>query len=111
MSDGPNLVEQSVWYSLSQIDINSSVLYGNSAFEFIPELLGRSSPGSYLHAAMRSVGTINLANRSPTLDLSPIVDSTYQRAISGITRALGDPQQCLKDETLVAVFLLSIREV
>ncbi|RVX73431.1 hypothetical protein B0A52_03073 [Exophiala mesophila] len=111
VSDVPNLVEQSVWYSLSQIDINSSVLYGNTSFEFIPELLARSSPGSYLHAAMRSVGTINLANRSPTVDLSKIVDSTYQRAISGITRALADPQQCLKDETLVAVFLLSIREI
>ncbi|EXJ61264.1 uncharacterized protein A1O5_11821 [Cladophialophora psammophila CBS 110553] len=103
--------EQAVCYSLTQLDANSRVLYGNHAFNFLPEILSNSGRDSYLYAAMRSVAAINLANRSPTVDMHSIIESEYARAVSMVTAALADPEQCLKDETLVAVWLLGIREL
>jgi len=100
-----------MYYSLNQLDINSRVLYGNATFNFLPTILSQVSPDSCVYAAMRSVGAINFANRSPTIDLRSIVDFEYARAVSSVTNALADPQQCLKDETLVAVWLLAMREV
>ena len=106
-----DLTEQAVYYSLNQLDMNSRRLYGNHAFDFLPKILSQAGPDSYLNAAMRSVGAINLANRSPTVDMRSVVEYEYARAVSGVTAALADPEQCLKDETLVAVWLLGIREV
>lgn len=112
MTTSPDSVtEQSVCYSLKQLDINSRVLYGNAAFSFLPTILSQAGPDSCVYAAMRSVGAINFANRSPTVDLRSIIDLEYARAVSSVTSALADPQQCLKDETLVAVWLLAMREV
>lgn len=106
-----NLTEQSVCYSLQQLDINSRVLYGNSTFAFLPKILSEAGVDSCVYTAMRSVGAINFANRSPTTDLRSLVDLEYARAVSAVTNALADPLQCLKDETLVAVWLLAMREV
>lgn len=105
------VVEESVCYSLAQFDVNSRVLYGNHTYTFLPKILSAAGPNSYLYTAMRSVGAINLANRSPTVDMRATVDLEYARAVSAVTAALGDPERCLKDETLVAVWLLGIREV
>ncbi|KEF51933.1 uncharacterized protein A1O9_11923 [Exophiala aquamarina CBS 119918] len=112
MTTSPDSVtEQSVCYSLQQLDVNSRVLYGNAAFSFLPTILAQAGPDSCVYASMRSVGAINFANRSPTVDLRSIVDLEYARAVSSVTSALADPQQCLKDETLVAVWLLAMREM
>lgn len=106
-----NLSDQSVCYSLQQLDVNSRVLYGNSTYTFLPKILSEAGLDSCVYAAMRSVGAINFANRSPTTDLRSIVDMEYARAVSAVTAALADPLQYLKDETLVAVWLLAMREV
>ncbi|KIX93276.1 uncharacterized protein Z520_10919 [Fonsecaea multimorphosa CBS 102226] len=110
-SPSGDLTEQAVCYSLTQLDANSRVLYGNHAFNFLPEILSHSGRDSYLYAAMRSVAAINLANRSPTVDMQPLIESEYARAVSRVTAALADPELCLRDETLVAVWLLGIREL
>ncbi|KAK5216886.1 hypothetical protein LTR72_010256 [Exophiala xenobiotica] len=106
-----DVIEQGVWYSLSQLDVSSRVLYGNDAFTFLPAILRKAGSQSYLHTAMRAVGIINLANRSPTVDMRNAVDLEYAKAVSGVNTALADPEQRLKDETLVAVWLLGIREL
>jgi hypothetical protein len=106
-----DVIEQGVWYSLSQLDVSSRVLYGNDAFTFLPAILRKAGSQSYIHAAMRAVGIINFANRSPTVDMRNAVDLEYAKAVSGVNTALADPEQRLKDETLVAVWLLGIREV
>ena len=106
-----DLSEQTVFYSLTQLDNNSRVLYGNHAFEFLPNILSASGQDSYLYAAMRSVAAVNFANRSPTVDMHGMIEVEYARAVSRVTAALADPDQCLRDETLVAVWLLGMREV
>ncbi|KIW17899.1 hypothetical protein PV08_05094 [Exophiala spinifera] len=106
-----DVTEQAVWYSLAQLDVHSRILYGNDSFTFLPTILLKAGRHSYLYAAMRAVGIMNLANRSPTVDMSNIVDFEYAKAVSGTNTALADPDQRLKDETLVAVWLLGLREV
>ncbi|KAJ9640143.1 hypothetical protein H2204_003368 [Knufia peltigerae] len=106
-----DVTEQAVWYSLSQLDVHSRILYGNETFSFLPDILSKVSRHSYLYAAMRAVGIVNLANRSPTVDMRNIVDFEYAKAVSGVNAALADHDQRLKDETLVAVWLLGIREL
>ncbi|KAL6242241.1 hypothetical protein RBB50_010789 [Rhinocladiella similis] len=106
-----DVTEQAVWYSLFQLDVHSRILYGNDTFSFLPTILSKVDHQSYLYAAMRAVGIVNLANRSPTVDMRNIVDFEYAKAVSGVNAALVDPDQRLKDETLVAVWLLGIREL
>ncbi len=106
-----DITEHAACYSLSQPDVNSRILYGNENYNFLPHILRAAGPDSYLYAAMRSVATINLANRSPTVDMQSIVESEYAKAVAGVTAALADSEQYLKDETLVAVWLLGMREV
>ncbi|ETI28742.1 hypothetical protein G647_01193 [Cladophialophora carrionii CBS 160.54] len=106
-----DLTEQAVCYSLTQLDVNSRVLYGNHAFNFLPQILADAGRDSYLYAAMRSVAAVNFANRSPTVDMRDMIELEYARAVSRVTAALADPDQCLRDETLVAVWLLGIREL
>lgn len=110
-SPAPDLTEQAICYSLQQLEVNSRVLYSNHAFTFLPKLLSASGPDSYLYAAMRSVATVNFANRSRTVDMHGMVELEYARAVSRVTAALADPQEYLKDETLVAVWLLGVREL
>jgi hypothetical protein len=105
------LTEQTVCYSLSQLDVNSRVLYGNHAFNFLPQILAGAGRDSYLYAAMRSVAAVNFANRSPTVDMRDMIELEYARAVSRVTAALADSDQYLRDETLVAVWLLGIREL
>ncbi|KAK5050820.1 hypothetical protein LTR84_003379 [Exophiala bonariae] len=112
MTTSPDgLSDQSVCYSLQQLDVNSRVLYGNSTYTFLPNILSEAGLDSCVYAAMRSVGVINFANRSPTTDLRSVVDLEYSRAVTAVTSALADPRQYLKDETLVAVWLLAMREM
>jgi hypothetical protein len=74
-------------------------------------MLSEAGQHSYLYTAMRSVGAVNIANRSPTTDMRDMVELEYAHAVSQVTAALADPDQCVRDETLVAVWLLGIREV
>ncbi|KAJ9601872.1 hypothetical protein H2200_013621 [Cladophialophora chaetospira] len=60
---------------------------------------------------MRSVAAVNFANRSPTVDMGDMIEAEYAGAVARVTAALADPDQCLRDETLVAVWLLGIREL
>jgi hypothetical protein len=106
-----DLLEHAVCYSLNQLDINSRVLYSNHAFSFLPQMLSKAGRDSYLYAAMRSVAAVNFANRSGTVDMQGSIETEYARAVSLVTAALADPDQSLRDETLVAVWLLGIREV
>lgn len=111
ISPSTDLTDQSVCYSLTQLDVNSRVLYGNHAFDFLPRMLSEAGQHSYLYAAMRSVAAVNFANRSSTMDLRDLVELEYAGAVSQVTAALADPDQCVRDETLVAVWLLGIREL
>ncbi|KAI1621250.1 hypothetical protein EDD37DRAFT_108889 [Exophiala viscosa] len=106
-----DVTEHAVWYSLGQFDTTSRVLYGNTAFQFLPEIMHKAGTDSHLYAAMRAVGVINLANRSPTVDMRSVVDFEYANAVSAVTAALAHPDKWLTDETLVAVWLLGVREL
>ena len=106
-----DIIEQAVWVSLNQLDASSRVFYNINAFDFLPTVLSAAGPDSHVYAAMRSVGAVNLANRSNGADLRRLVESEHSRAIAKVAAALADPDRYLRDDTLVAVWLLSKREL
>ncbi len=103
--------EQALCYSLVQFDTNSRVQYRIETFAFLPDLITRAGPQSAVHQAMRACGTINLANRVGPVDLHHETASEYARAIVSVNTALQDPVERCRDETLIAVWLLGMREV
>ncbi|KIW63763.1 hypothetical protein PV04_08741 [Phialophora macrospora] len=105
-----NAAEQAVCYTLRQLEATSQ-MYQSPAFSFFQQVLSESGRDSCVHAALRSVGAVNLANRSPTVDMRSLVDLEHANALCGVTAALADPKERLRDATLIAVWLLGIREL
>ena len=105
------LIEQAVWVALNQLDSSSRVFYNIRAFDFLPAVLSAAGPESHVYAAMRSMAAVNLANRSSGADLRRIVGLEHNRAMTKVGAALADPDQYLRDNTLIAVWLLSKREL
>ena len=103
--------EHALCYSLVQFDTNARVQYKIETFAFLPELIGRAGSKSAVHQAMRACGTINFANRAGPVDLHHETASEYARAIVSVNAALQDPDERCRDETLIAVWLLGMREV
>jgi hypothetical protein len=102
--------DQGVLYALGSMD-NMRLLYNNSDFYFLPGMLAAAGKDSYLYSAARSVGIMDQANRALTEDLMSMAEFEYAKAVSQVTAALGDPDLWYRDETLVAVWLLGVREV
>lgn len=106
-----NLSEQAVWYSLAQVDRSARVHHNQYEYDFLLNILRETDANSCVHAAMRSVAVTNLANRASTTSMTKMVLSEQMHALSKVNTALKSPASRVRDETLVAVWLLSIREV
>jgi hypothetical protein len=102
--------DSGVLYALSSMD-NMKLLYRNGDFDFLPGMLSAAGRDSYLYSAARSVGAIDQANRSLDDGLLSMAEFEYAKAVSQVTAALADPDLWWRDETLVAVWLLGVREV
>jgi len=86
-------------------------MYQSPAFGYFQQVLYESGRDSCVYAAMRSVSAVNLANRSPIVDMRSLVDFEHAKALCGVATSLADPKERMRDATLVAVWLLGIREV
>ena len=106
-----DVAEHAVCYSIFQFDTNARRQHQIDTFAFLPELIESAGPKSAVYQAMRACGTVNLANRAGPVRLSQETTSEYARAITSVNAALQHPHERLKDETLIAVWLLGIREV
>jgi hypothetical protein len=106
-----DLTEQAVWYSMAQFIRCSRGLYNDRAYDFLPDILREADTDSCVHVAMRSVAITNLANRSSTSGMTELVLFEQMQALSRVRMALEDGEAQVKDDTLVAVWLLGIREV
>lgn len=104
------IVEQAVWTTLDQLDTTSRKLYRLDVFHFLPRMIEATSTDSSVHAAMRANAIVNVANRT-SQDMSPLVNVEYHKAIATIKAELADPELFLKDEILVAVWLMSKRDM
>lgn len=78
--------------------------------DFLPSLLANCDPHSCLHKATAAVSLRNLISRKQCLDLSSRATETLIEALTSTNRALADPYLALQDETLAAVYLLSLNE-
>ena len=106
-----DVAEHAVCYSLVQLDTRFRDQYQIDTYAFLPKLIHNAGPTSAVHQAMRACATVNLANRAGTVSLSQLTASEYARAIISVNKSLESPDERLRDETLVAVWLLGMREV
>ena len=85
--------------------------YNLNYAQFLPMIYLEAGPASCLRLALRASSNINLANRvgqDPSWNAQAAVD--YGTAIKATNAALQDPAECVSDQTLVAVWLLSVYE-
>lgn len=80
-------------------------------FNFGTQALKRTPRDSCLLPAFTTVALTNWSNRHK----SPLIKAQdgiqYGHAIESLNAALRDPQKCLEDDTLIAVWFLHIKEV
>lgn len=105
-----DIPEDALCYTLFQFD-SSGARYQNYKLTFLPRLIQDAGPGSAVYQAMRACGTVNLANRSGPVNLDHKAALEYAQAIASVNTALRHPEEHLTDGTLIAVWLLQIREV
>lgn len=79
--------------------------------DYLPHLYTNASTQSCLVAAVKAASLANLVNRSRAITARPTALRFYQVAIKQVNIALGDPTESLKDETLLACYLLGNFEV
>lgn len=83
---------------------------GNEYFEHILPLYNSARPSSALPAALSVMAlSVATAHRSQAL-VQPLLAETELAAIKAVNVALSDPRQCLKDDTLLAIFCLNFAQ-
>ena len=90
--------------------INSRVSFGLEYLGFLPHLYKSSLPDSCVHKSMNAVAKIHFVNRLK-VDSKAETEQQYGEALLAINAALRHPTDCLKDETLISVWMLGLYEV
>lgn len=81
-------------------------------FKFAYKILTRSErPSKCLLSAFKAVSFVALASRPGASHLVIEAESDYSKALREVNRAIQDPKQVKRDDTLAAVLLLAFYEV
>jgi hypothetical protein len=80
-------------------------------FEFLPDLYRETDEGSCLNLATNAVAKAYITNLSHAVPDRNELVRIYGRALRSTNDALKDPQERVKDSTIIAVWLLAIHEV
>ncbi|KAF4628368.1 hypothetical protein G7Y89_g9781 [Cudoniella acicularis] len=78
--------------------------------EFLPQFYDQSLPNSCLRHCVAATAYASLANQSKSPAINHKAWESYGRALASVNAALADPVESLKDETLSALFILSMFE-
>ena len=82
-----------------------------ASLECFPNILRKSEPGSVLQMACKAVGSIYLANRSPSNESIVSHRRMYGNALQQLQSALSNPKTRNQDDILLSVWLLCLYEV
>jgi len=78
--------------------------------DFLPLFYQQALPSSCLKLCVAATAYASLANQSNSTSMGLKAWDAYGTALSSVNAALADPTECLKDETLGALFILGIFE-
>jgi hypothetical protein len=78
--------------------------------DFLPLFYQQAHSNSCLKHCVAATAYASLANQSKSMDLSRKAREIYGTALSSVNAALAHPVESVKDETLCALFILSIFE-
>lgn len=82
-----------------------------SYMDFLPDLFAKSAEGSALQKAVLAASLRNFANHHHATEITSAANKAYAEALQSTNRAIADSTSKLRDETIVAVHLLSIHEL
>ena len=110
--DGPSLELFFSSFAISKGQDDSRPLF----LDFLPRLYATARPGSCLHSAVTTVARLHFANRysgcnGTAMSFGRWTTAQYARTLATTNVALSYEVQAYTDETLTAVWLLSLYEV
>lgn len=80
-------------------------------YKFVYKVLTRPRPAKCLLSAFKAVSFVALASRPGASYLAIEAESHYSKALREVNKAIQDPEQVKRDDTLAAVLLLAFYEV
>jgi hypothetical protein len=90
---------------------NPRLSHNRDDFYFLPKMFVTAGPDSCLHQAVKLIGLAVFANRWNPAGFQKQIRAGYARAIQATNNALANPVEYLRDESLMAVWLLGSFEV
>ena len=89
----------------------ASKLYGVPILDFLPDMISTSSSSTALQNASKAVSRMTLADRYSGNDSRLDTSQQYAQALKSVSFLMSDETEAVKDETLIAVWLLGLYEV
>lgn len=83
----------------------------DDAFSSVPRLLSKAREGSSLYSACNAVGRAYMMGKTRSAKAVSEGARAYGNALSTLRSAIGDRQECRSDNTLLAIWFLSMFEV
>lgn len=107
------LEQQAACYLLADyVLVSSSVPGGRKGYyKFAYNILTRPRPAKCFTSAFKAVSFVALASRPGASYLAIEAESHYSKALREVNKAIQDPEQVGRDDTLAAVLLLAFYEV
>lgn len=106
-----DVTHQSTCYFLHLFCYQASQLYGAPLFDYLPNMLVTVDQNHCLHQSVKAVSRMALADRYSGNDIRLRTSKDYIQALSATKAVIKDSDSAVKDETVVAVWLLSLYEV
>lgn len=106
------LEQQAACYLLADYVLVSDSPGGRKGYyKFAYKILTRPRPSKCLLSAFKAVSFVALASRPGASYLAIEAESHYSKALREVNKAIQDPEQVKRDDTLGAVLLLAFYEV
>lgn len=106
-----DVTHQSTCFFLHLFCYQASQLYGAPLFDYLPKMLASIKPTHCLHQSIKAVSRMTLADRYSGNDIRLLTGRYYIQALGATKEAVQDRSEAVRDETVVAVWLLSLYEV
>lgn len=102
---------QATCFFLHLFSFQAIRLYGVPVFDFLPDMLAKTSPTHAIHQAVTAVSRMTLADRYSGRDARLQTSREYAKALHTMSRTVVVVDEAMKDETVTAVWLLGLYEV
>lgn len=102
---------QATCFFLHLFSYQAKKLYGAPILDFLPDMLERSEQHTPIQHAAKAVSRMTLADQYSGQDVRLQTRAEYVKALNSVALTMSDQSEAMKDELLIAVWLLGLYEV